>query len=79
MANQQSEFDRPAILEPEPVIDARPRKLRDMQEVQDMDYVEYAMPGPDSRPVPVRLPLPKIIPMRYGQMSEEYFIQNVSH
>ena len=50
-----------------------------MQEVQDMDYVEYLMPGPDSRPVRVRLPLPKIIPMNYGQMSEEYFIRNVSH
>ncbi len=53
--------------------------LRDMQEVRDMDYVEYLMPGPDSRPVPVRLPLPRVIPMRYGQMSEEYFIRNVSH
>lgn len=52
---------------------------RDMQEVQDTDYVEYVMPGLDSRPVPVRLPLPKIIPMNYGQMSEEYFIRNVSH
>jgi hypothetical protein len=66
----------PALLKREPVIDA---EIRDMQEVQDMDYVEYTMPGPDNRPVPVRLPLPKTIPMRYGQMSEEYFIQNVSH
>lgn len=53
--------------------------MRDMRELRDVDYVEYFMPGPDSRPVPVRLPLPKVIPMRYGQMSEEYFIRNVSH
>jgi len=66
----------PAILKQEPVLDA---EIRDIQEAQDMDYVEYTMPGPDNRPVPVRLPLPKTIPMRYGQMSEEYFIQNVSH
>jgi hypothetical protein len=66
----------PAALKQEPVLDA---EIRDMREAQDMDYVEYTMPGPDNRPVPVRLPLPKTIPMRYGQMSEEYFIQNVSH
>ncbi len=69
----------PAMLKQEPVIDSMAAEIRDMQEVQDMDYVEYTMPGPDNRPVPVRLPLPKTIPMRYGQMSEEYFIQNVSH
>ena len=69
----------PALLKRESVIDAMDGKIRDMQEVKDTDYVEYSMPGPDNRPVPVRLPLPKIIPVRYGQMSEEYFIQNVSH
>lgn len=69
----------PAILKQEPVIDSMAAEVRDMQEEQDMDYVEYTMPGPDNRPVPVRLPLPKTIPMRYGQMSIEYFIQNVSH
>ena len=69
----------PALLKREPVTDAIDEEIRDMQEVQDTDYVEYSMPGPDNRPVPVRLPLPKTIPMRYGQMSEEYFIQNVSH
>jgi|WetSurMetagenome_2_1015567.scaffolds.fasta_scaffold212607_2 hypothetical protein len=64
------------FLDQEPAPD---QDLRDLQEVKDMDYVEYVMPGPNSRPVPVRLPLPKVIPMRYGQMSEEYFIRNVSH
>ena len=63
----------PAILKREPITD------QDMRDLQDMDYVEYSMPGLDNHPVPVRLPLPKVIPMRYSQMSEEYFIQNVSH
>jgi len=71
----------PAFLKREPVIDAeiRDAEIRDMQEVQDTDYVEYSMPGQDNRAVPVRLPLPKRISMPYRQMSEEYFIQNVSH
>jgi len=47
------------------------------QESPEMDYVEYLLPGPDNYTVPVRLP--KKIPMRYSQMSEEYFIRNVSH
>jgi hypothetical protein len=46
-------------------------------EERDADYVEYLLPGPDNYAVPVRLP--KKIPMRYNQMSEEYFIRNVSH
>jgi len=66
----------PAVLEEEQVPD---QDMRDLREAQDMEYVEYVMPGLDSRPVPVRLPLPKKIPVRYGQMSEEYFIRNVSH
>jgi hypothetical protein len=49
------------------------------QDLQQADYLEYMMTGPDNRAVPVRLPLPKVIPVRYGQMSEDYFIQNVSH
>jgi hypothetical protein len=49
------------------------------REMSDEDYVEYMMEGPDSRPVPVRLPLPKTIRMPYSQVSQEYFIQNVSH
>jgi hypothetical protein len=49
------------------------------QDALDVDYVEYMMPGPDNQLVPVRLPLPKTIPMRYRQTSQEYFIQNVSH
>jgi hypothetical protein len=49
------------------------------QEMQDEDYVEYMMTGADNRPVPVRLPLPKTITMPYGQVSQEYFIQNASH
>jgi hypothetical protein len=47
------------------------------QDVQDMDYGEYLLTGPDNYAVPVRLP--RKIPMHYSQMSEEYFIQNVSH
>jgi hypothetical protein len=50
------------------------------QNTPDMDYVEYILKdtmGPDNNAVPVRLP--KRIPMRYSQMSEEYFIRNVSH
>jgi len=49
------------------------------QEIQDADYVEYTMPGPDNRPVPVRMRLPKTITMPYSQVSQEYFIQNESH
>jgi hypothetical protein len=52
-------------------------KRLEAQDSPDMDYVEYLMPGPDNYTVPVRLP--KRIPMRYSQMSEEYFIRNVSH
>jgi hypothetical protein len=49
------------------------------KEAMDEDYVEYTMPGPDNRPVPVRMPLPKTIRMPYSQVSQEYFIQNESH
>lgn len=66
----------PEIQDNEPVPE---EDMRDLRELHGVDYVEYLMPGPDSRPVPVRLPLPKVIPMRYGQMSQEYFIRNVSH
>jgi hypothetical protein len=48
-------------------------------DAQEADYLEYMMTGPDNRAVPVRMPLPRVIPVRYSQMSEEYFIQNVSH
>ena len=59
-----------------PVKDA----LLEDQATPDIDYVEYMMPaGPDNRLVPVRMPLPKTIPLRYRQISQEYFIQNVSH
>jgi len=61
---------RPAAVDPAPLPE---------QGVQEAEYVEYLMPGPDNHPVPVRLALPKVIPVRYGQMSEEYFIMNVSH
>jgi hypothetical protein len=47
------------------------------QGAQEMDYVEYTIRGSDNHAVPVRLP--KRIPLRYNQMSEEYFILNVSH
>jgi hypothetical protein len=54
--------------------------LREEQDAPDIDYVEYMLTtGPDNHPVPFRLPLPKTIPVRYPQMSQEYFIQNVSH
>ncbi len=41
------------------------------------NYVEYSIPGPDNRPIVMRLP--KTIWMRYDQPSEEYYIRNVSH
>jgi hypothetical protein len=72
----------PAILKREPLLNQDLQDMQDMRDLQDLqnvNYVEYEMPGMDNRPVPVRLPLPKVIPMRYSQMSEEYFIQNVSH
>jgi hypothetical protein len=46
-------------------------------EERDPEFVEYLVPGPDNRPVTIRLP--KRIQMQYGQASEEYFIRNVSH
>jgi hypothetical protein len=79
LAKSAKRIRPPALVKREPVLDAEIQDMHEMQDMQDMDYVEYSMPGPDNRPVPVRLPLPKTIPMRYGQMSEEYFIQNVSH
>ena len=58
----------PSIDQALPVISAEPA---------DADYVEYMVPGPDNRQIIMRLP--RTIRMRYGQPSEEYFIQNVSH
>ena len=69
----------PAILKREPPLDQDLQDMRDLQDLQNVNYVEYEMPGMDNRPVPVRLPLPKVIHRQYNQMSEEYFIQNVSH
>ena len=54
--------------------------LLEEQNTPDIDYVEYMMTtGPDNHAVPVRMTLPKAIPLRYRQISQEYFIQNASH
>jgi hypothetical protein len=45
----------------------------------EAEYVEHLIMGEDGRPVKIQLPMPRQIRMQYGQMSEEYFIQNVSH
>ncbi len=45
----------------------------------EAEYVEYLIMGEDGRPVTIQLPMPRKIRMQYGQMSEEYFIRNVSH
>ncbi len=50
--------------------------LKNLQ-TEDLEYVEYFLAGPDSRPIQIQLP--KKIRMQYGQASEEYFIRNVSH
>ena len=62
----------------------RPRKLYstdeltvDLSNAGESDYVEYWVPGPDNRPMIMRLP--NTIRMQYGQASEEHFIRNVSH
>ena len=62
-----------APIPPTPMEKEQPTDLDKLR----MDYVEYMMMGPDNHAVPVRLP--RRIPMRYNQMSEEYFIRNVSH
>jgi hypothetical protein len=49
------------------------------QEAADAEYVEHMVVGADGRPVTIQLPMPRKIRMQYHQMSEEYFIQNVSH
>jgi hypothetical protein len=48
-------------------------------ETPEAEYVEHMIMGEDGRPVKIQLPMPRKIRMQYGQMSEEYFIQNVSH
>jgi hypothetical protein len=60
---------------PEP-IDLEAEQMMD-QEVNESDYVEFQVVGPDNRPVSVRWPNKKYV--RYGQTPEEYFIRNVSH
>jgi hypothetical protein len=47
------------------------------QEDLDAEYIEFSIVGPDNLPATIQLP--KKIRMHYGQPSEEYFIQNVSH
>jgi hypothetical protein len=68
-AIKQAAAPQPMVIHPEEFFADR----------QEAAYLEYLMPGPDNRPVTVRMPLPKEIQMQYGQTSEEYFIQNVSH
>jgi hypothetical protein len=43
----------------------------------DAEYIEFSIVGPDN--LPANFPLPKKIRVHYGQPSEEYYIQNVSH
>ena len=71
-----SKTRKPAIKAQPPRNAAEPELLVN-QDVQEMDYEEYTIRGSDNHAVPVRLP--KRIPLRYNQMSEEYFILNVSH
>jgi hypothetical protein len=73
-----------ATLSPASTPVRRPRKLYSTDELTvdlsnpgESDYVEYWVPGPDNRPMIMRLP--NTIRMQYGQASEEHFIRNVSH
>ncbi len=66
-----------AVRKSQPVARTEEPEVSVTENAPEMDYVEYLLPGPDNYAVPVRLP--KKIPMRYSQMSEEYFIRNVSH
>ena len=43
------------------------------------EFMEHLTVGMDGRPVTIQLPMPRKIHVRYNQMSEDYFIQNVSH
>jgi anti-sigma-K factor RskA len=54
-------------------------ELEPGQEAAEAGYMEHLVVGSNGRPVTIQMPMPRKIRMRYGQMSEEYFIQNVSH
>ena len=49
------------------------------KEPAEADYVEHLVVGADGRPVTIQLPMPRKIHLNYSQISDEYFIQNVSH
>ena len=45
----------------------------------EAEYVEQLIEGVDGRPMTITMPMPRKIYLRYNQMPEEYFIQNISH
>jgi len=45
----------------------------------EAEYVEQLIMGADGRPMTVKLPMPRRIHFQYNQMSEDYYIQNISH
>jgi len=69
-------LSRQKSLESMPMRAARQLPVESM-ESSDSDYVELLIPEAGGRMRVVRLP--RIIRMRYGQPSEQYFIRNVSH
>ena len=48
-----------------------------VKSVPDTNYVEYQVVGPDNRPVTFRLPVKSR--MRTGQVSDDFYLRNVSH
>jgi hypothetical protein len=49
------------------------------QEPAEVEYMEHLVVGAEGRPVTIQLPMPRKIHLNYSQISEEYYIQNVSH
>jgi hypothetical protein len=49
------------------------------REPSEAEYVEHLVVGADGQPMTIQLPMPRRIHFNYSQMSDEYFIQNVSH
>jgi len=76
-AMMETEIGTPVTAIPRPLANGVDSEVGWRLESADSEFVEYQIPGPDDRPLVVRLP--KTIRMRYGQPSEEYFIRNVSH
>jgi hypothetical protein len=71
--------DTPRIVQPAQPARVPEWDLGSEREAAEAEYVEHLTVGSDGRPVTIQLPMPRKIRMQYGQMSEEYFIQNVSH